>query len=350
MKKWITMFLVAAMLLTMFTACGAKSEPAKEPESAAQTETAKEPEDSGSENTSDAEPFKVAWLHNASDQWHHQCAVIGKQRMEEECENVEVTLFDHKNESATIMSILEQLIMEGDWGLCIYSTMTDDTEIVRQLQDTGCNVICYAIEWDWFDGVISTFVCSEYDLGYLAASVAAEQLPENANVVVLRGAEGYSGSILRGQGFADALANRPDITILDEKFQSFDKSKAMTQMEDWITAYGDEIDGVLSENDGMALGAIEALNAAGMDVEGMVITGIDGLYEGCVAIKEGILDVSAYQSADLYADAFIARIKALQSGEVDAYCCEDLILDAMKVDQSNVDELLANYEALGMAQ
>lgn len=304
----------------------------------------------GSAALAEEETFKVAWILAESDQWHHQCAVIGEMRMEEAFDNVEVTRFDSKNDMSVISQHLDQLIMEGDWDLCIFTTMSDMTEQVRQLQDTGCNVICYAIEWDWFKGVCSTFVCSEYDLGYLAASVAAEQLPENANVVILRGAEGYSGSILRGQGFADALAERTDITVLDEKFHSFIKADAMTQMEDWIISYGDEIDGVLSENDAMALGAIEAINAAGMDAASMFISGIDGLYEGCVAIKDGVLDCSAYQDANAYADAFIERIEKLQSGEVDAYCYDDVTLDPILVNADNVDDLLAEYEALGLAQ
>lgn len=346
MKKLLAMLLSIAMLLLGVVGCSpANTTESVEPAIKTATESAAE---TAEESTASAEPFKVAWVTNASDQWHHQCSVVGKQRMEAECDNVQVTIFDSKNDQANIVTILEQLIMEGDWDLCIYSTLTDDTELVKQLQDTGCNVVCYAIQWDWYKDVISTFVCSEYDLGYMAASRAAELLPENANVVILRGYEGYSGSVLRGQGFADALKTRSDITVLDEKYQSFDKAKAMTQMEDWITAYGDKINGVLSENDAMALGAIEALNAAGVDVASLVITGIDGLYEGCVAIKDGLIDCSTYQSADLYADAFIARIKALQSGEVDAYFCEDQVFDASFVDQTNVDDLIANYVALGL--
>ncbi len=347
MKKLIATLLCTAMLLGALAGCSpATASETTEP--VAEATTATEATTETATDTAAAEPFKVAWMTNASDQWHHQCSIVGKQRMEAECENVEVTIFDTKSDQAAIVSILEQLIMEGDWDLCIYSTLTDDTELVKQLQDTGCNVICYAIEWDWYKGVISTFVCSEYDLGFMAATKAAELLPENANVVILRGYEGYSGSILRGQGFADALANRADINILDEKYQQFDKSKAMTQMEDWITAYGDDISGILSENDAMALGAIEALNAAGVDVPSIVITGIDGLYEGCIAIKDGLIDCSTFQSADFYAEAFIARIKALQSGEVDAYCYEDQVFEASFVDQSNVDELIANYVALGL--
>ena len=350
MKKTLALILAALLLLTLFAGCS-KDEPAAADDTSAdtaQTDTDTSETDGDASETGDV--FKVAWQHNWSDQWHHQTALVGEMRMEEAFDNVEVTLFDSKGDAGNIVPFLEQLIMEGDWDLCIYGTYSDDSEYIKKLQDTGCNVICYAIEWDFLKGVCSTFVCSEYDLGYLAATRAAELLPENANVVVLRGAEGYSGSILRGEGFADALAERDDITVLDEKFCSFDKAKAMTQMEDWITRFGTDIDGILSENDAMALGAIEALNMAGIDAASLVITGIDALYEGCVAIKEGLIDVSAYQSSDLYAEGFIDRIEKLQIGEVDAYCTDDMVFEAQMVTVDNVDEMIARYEELGMAQ
>ena len=202
--------------------------------------------------------------------------------------------------------------------------------------------------------MVSTWVCSEYDLGYLVAEKAAQELPENANVVLLRGIEGWSGSVMRGKGFHAALedAGRDDITILDEKFQKFQKADAMTCMEDWITAYGDKINGVVSENDDMALGAIEALRGAGMtaDAGHVLVYGIDGLYQGCKGIKEGSIQASAYQDSNDYAEAALERIQKLVSGEMKPGDCEDLTFDAAYIDSSNVDEFLTYYEKAGMAQ
>lgn len=57
--------------------------------------------------------------------------------MEAECDNVEVTIFDSKSDQATIVSILEQLIMEGDWDLCIYSTLTDDKVVSYRISQNN---------------------------------------------------------------------------------------------------------------------------------------------------------------------------------------------------------------------
>ena len=122
----------------------------------------------------------------------------------------------------------------------------------------------------------------------------------------------------------------------------------MTQMEDWITKYGDDgFDALFSENDAMALGAIEAMNVAGIDAKDKVICGVDALYEGCMAIKDGLLDASCAQSSDDYANALIDRIEKLQSGEVDSHCVENQTFNAVLVTKDNVDDMLAHYAEQG---
>ncbi len=345
MKKWIALLLAMVMLLGVLAGCAkqeTKPEETEKPAETQQTEQAEQPE------STEKETFRMAWLHNAADQWHHQTAVVCKNTIEAHFDNVEVTLFDSKGDAAETQPFLERCISEGDWDLIMYSTMSDDSDYIKQLQDMGTNVIYYAITWDFLDGVCSNFVCSEYDLAYQSAMAVIDQIPENGNVLMLGGLEGYSGSILRGQGFNDALATRPDLTVLDYKYQKFDKVAAMTQMEDWITKYSDEgFDALFSENDAMALGAIEAMNSAGIDPKSKVICGVDALFEGCTAVKEGLIGATCWQSSDAYAEALIERIEKLQSGELDAHCVDNEMFQPVLVTQENVDELLTRYAELG---
>lgn len=342
MKRWIALLLATVMLLGILSGCAGKKETTEAP---GNNET-QQPEQQ--ETNSDGDVFRMAWLHAASDQWHHQTAVVCKEAIESHFDNVEVTLFDSKNDAGEIQPFLERCISEGDWDLIMYGTFSDDSDYIKQLQDMGTNVIYYAITWDFLDGVCSNFVCSEYELAYQSAMAVMDQIPENGSVLILGGLEGYSGSILRGQGFKDALATRPDITILDYKYHKFDKVSAMTQMEDWITKYGGEgFDALFSENDAMALGAIEAMNAAGIDAAAKVICGVDALFEGCTAVKEGLIDATCWQSSDDYAEALIKRIEMLQSGEVDSHYVADEVFEPVLVTQDNVDQLLTRYAELG---
>lgn len=350
MKKWISLLFVSLLLLGSLIGCAKKAEtPAPAETKPETTQTPAEENAPVEEAPAEKDVFRMAWLHTASDQWHHQTATVCKKLIEEHFDNVEVTLFDrNKGDAAESQVFLERCISEGDWDLVMYATVSDDSDYIKQLQDMGTNVIYYSLTWDFLEGVCSNFVCSEYDLAYKSAMAVIDQIPENGNVLILGGSEGYSGSILRGQGFRDALATRPDITLLDYKYQKFDKVAAMTQMEDWITNYGaDGFDALFSENDAMALGAIEAMNAAGIDAKAKVICGVDALYEGCAAVKEGLIDATCWQSSDEYAKALINRIEKLQSGELDSHCVDNEVFQPLLVTQDNVDDLLTRYAELG---
>ena len=345
MKKRIALLLAGVMVIGMLAGCGGKSETTA-------SDTAAATEDGGNGASAELAGTKIAWVTNQSDAWHHQTAVTTQEKLKEN--GYTVDLFDHKNDDAKGLECLEQIQIAGDYGLVIYAGNVPQLDAFKKLIDSGTSVVMYSSDFEENHGVVSTWVCSEYDLGYLVSKKAAEQLPENANIVILRGVEGYSGSVLRGEGFHAALeeAGRDDITVLAEKFQKFQKADAMTCMEDWITAYGDKIDGVISENDDMALGAIEALRGAGMtaDKDHVLVYGIDGLYQGCKAIKEGSIQASAYQNSDDYAEAALTRIQKLESGEMKPSDTEDLTFDAAYIDATNVDGFLTYYEENGMAQ
>ena len=65
----------------------------------------------------------------------------------------------------------------------------------------------------------------------------------------------------------------------------------MTLMETWITTYGDDIDAVVSENDEMALGAREAIEAQNMDIP---CIGIDGITDAVAAVESGKTDCQRF--------------------------------------------------------
>ena len=67
-------------------------------------------------------------------------------------------------------------------------------------------------------------------------------------------------------------------------------------MENWLTAHPDQIQGVIGQNDEMALGALEAIRAAKLDVKKFAIAGIDGVTDAMIAAKAGEM-VSFLQDA-----------------------------------------------------
>ena len=115
------------------------------------------------------------------------------------------------------------------------------------------------------------------------------------NIVVIEGPMGQSAQLQRMEGIENVLKDYPDIQILAKNTANWSRSEAMTLMETWITTYGDDIDAVVSENDEMALGAREAIEAQNMDIP---CIGIDGITDAVAAVESGKMIASDFQNAE----------------------------------------------------
>lgn len=115
------------------------------------------------------------------------------------------------------------------------------------------------------------------------------------NIVIIEGPMGQSAQLQRIEGITNVLANYPNIKELARNTANWSRSEAMGLMETWISTFGDEIDAVIAENDEMALGAREAIVAAGKDIP---CIGIDGITDAVAAIQNGNMIASDFQNAE----------------------------------------------------
>jgi inositol transport system substrate-binding protein len=132
----------------------------------------------------------------------------------------------------------------------------------------------------------------------------------------------------------DTVKSRSDITIIAEQAANSERAKGMQVMEDWIQTFP-KIDAVVSANDQMALGAMEALKGANR-LKGVLIAGVDGNLEACQAIKSGEMALSVYQSAPALAKATYEAIKKIQQGST----LKEIIVPHENIFIDNVDEYL----------
>jgi inositol transport system substrate-binding protein len=174
-----------------------------------------------------------------------------------------------------------------------------------------------------------------YDAGIIQGEYMAKVLPQDAKIVYLRGTEGMEHTMARRKGVQDALLDkRPDVKLLAEQTAKFDRAEGMRVMEDWIQAYP-EIDGVLSANDQMALGSLEALKGAG--IEGVLIAGIDGTTEAQQCVKEGTFAITVLQDAKgQAATALQAALDLIEGKKVE----KRIIVPFKPITKENVDQYL----------
>ena len=256
-------------------------------------------------------------------------------------DKVDVEVIDGAGDNAKLISGMETFISKG---VDVIFVQPNDIEslipTIRQAYEEGIIVITLSEKVD--DGESTSIVSSEKDMGYLLGKKAAETLPENANVVLIEGQAGLTAVIERTEGIKEALAERDDINILVIQNANWERDKAMNYMDDWLTAY-DKIDGVLSHDDVMLLGAVKAIENAGRMEEFSFLGGIDGLPEGCEAVKSGLTTCSVAQNAPAQAKAALdMALSTLEGGKQ-----EDVVVDTELITKDNVDKWLEIHEKSG---
>jgi ABC-type sugar transport system substrate-binding protein len=85
-------------------------------------------------------------------------------------------------------------------------------------------------------------------------------------------------------------------------------------MANWLTA-GTKFDAVVSNNDEMAIGAIQAMKAAGMDTKSVIIGGIDATQDALASMKAGDLKVTVFQDAAGQGKGAVDTALALTKGQ-----------------------------------
>lgn len=154
--------------------------------------------------------------------------------------------------------------------------------------------------------------------GRLIGDYAAKNLPEGAKVTILEGEPGNLAAASRQKGILEGLKARPDIKVIANLTSYWRRDKAMAITEDWLQAYP-QIDAILCHNDDSALGAIEALKAAGKAGKVMVL-GVDGLPEALKAIEAGTMTGTVVQQVvDQAKTTLEVAAKLLSGKKVDRY-------------------------------
>lgn len=131
---------------------------------------------------------------------------------------------------------------------------------------------------------------NSFMVGQIQAKYVAERLNGKGNVVILEGEAGNDVAREITAGNKDVLKNYPNIKIVvDQTHKAWSRDLAMATTENALTNYRNDIQGILANNSGMIMGAVQALLAEG--VKNKVVTvGSDADKDSCQAIIEGTND------------------------------------------------------------
>jgi ABC-type sugar transport system substrate-binding protein len=139
-----------------------------------------------------------------------------------------------------------------------------------------------------------TFIGSNFiEEGKRAGEWLAKQTNGKAGIVELLGTAGSSVANDRHQGFADAIKAFPDMKIITAQDGNFTRAQGQKVMESLIQAHGKAITAVYTHNDEMALGAIQALQAANMNPgKDVLVVSVDGQKSALEAIVNATMNAT----------------------------------------------------------
>ncbi len=150
--------------------------------------------------------------------------------------------------------------------------------------------------------------------GTLEGEELAKCLHDKGNIVIMEGQLSNNAALDRTADIEEVMKKHPDIKIIEKQTAEWDRNKAIDLMNNWITS-GDKINGVASNNDEMAIGAILALKQAGVDPKSLCVGGVDATADGLAEIANGNLYVTVFQNSKGQGKGAIDTALALIKGD-----------------------------------
>lgn len=229
--------------------------------------------------------------------------------------NVNLIVLDSQNDSAKEASGIEDLIVKKVTVIAV--NPTDSDAIVPTIKKiNAAKIPVITVDRGANGGVVGAHIASDNVAGgRMAAEYVGKRLNGKGNVVMLEGIAGTSAARDRGKGFREGLKRYPGIKLVSVQTADFDRAKGLSVMENILQAQK-KIDAVFAQNDEMALGGIQAIEAANRQKE-MFVVGFDAIADALAAIKAGKMAATiAQQPKEMGRLAVEAAVKIIHKQSV----------------------------------
>jgi len=179
-----------------------------------------------------------------------------------------------------------------------------------------------------------TYVGSDApESGKIQGEMIVKATGGKGNVALMMGPIGHDAQIGRKKGLMDAFAGK-DYKVVVEQTANWQRDQGLQLMENWLQS-DQKLDIVAAQNDNMAMGALMAVEKAGLAGK-VLVFGIDATADACVAVQEGRLSGTVFQDAAGQGKKAVEVAQQIAMGEK----VEKIIfIPYLPVDKSNV----ANY-------
>ena len=250
-------------------------------------------------------------------------------------DQADLIITNGENNASKQVTDVESLLAQ-DIDILVISPVTADalTPVVKQAMDAGVKVLT-------LDRSVNTAVTSHIGadnilIGNTAGKFVCELLGGEGTVGEIQGVAGASATVDRHDAFnATIAAECPGVKVVADGIGDYVREPAMRFTEDLIQRFPEgELDLIYTHNDGMALGAVAALEAAGR-LDDVKVVGIDGEEAAYQAIKDGTM-------AATFTYHFVAPEGMMYAWDVASgkTLDEKIVLPTAQIDATNVDQFL----------
>lgn len=232
---------------------------------------------------------------------------------------------DAQDDSAKQLNDVEDLIQKKVDILLINPTDSHAvSSAVESANQAGIPVITVDRESEGGE-TVAHIASDNVSGGKMAGEYILEQLGGKGNIVELEGIPGTSAARDRGKGFHEAVDGKTGVKVVASQPADFNRAKGLNVMENILQSHKD-IQAVFAHNDEMALGALEAIQAAKKDI---LVVGFDAIEDAVKAVEKGDMAATiAQKPEEMGRVAAEVAVKAAKGEKVEKFYPVELELIA----------------------
>ncbi len=332
-KRILAMFMVTVLAAAALTGCsgsgsgkGASQEEISESETAAAGE--KESSDTSESAGAAGKKFAVFIAQNSNE----ITMGIGEgAKSYGESIGAKVEVFDAQYNQDTQVSQMETCITQGYDALIVEPVSAEGiAPVAKTAKESGIPVITVMQDSSDTTNIDAHVGADHTEASVMEMEAICKALNGKGKIAVLDGTMGTTGQIQITEGFEKALADYPDIQIVEEQSANFLIDEAMEITETWLQKRSD-IDAIAAQSDAMAMGAAKACKDAGVE---LLIGGRDCTSDMRTALKEGTTYCTVHQgSPEMGEKAVEFAVTLLDGGEVpEVYYTTNTLVTAENVE------------------
>lgn len=236
---------------------------------------------------------------------------------------IELKFADAQQKQASQISTLRSFIAQKVDAIILAPVVETGWEpVLREAKEAHIPVILVDRGVTVSDpSLYATKIASDFvEEGKMAAEWLASKTGGKANIVELAGTTGAAPAVDRAKGFREVTKTHPEMKIIKTQSANFERAKGKEVMQSIIKADKGKFNAVYAHNDDMALGAIQALEEAGLKPgKDVLVISIDGIHDAFQSIADGKLGATVECNPILGPAAFDAVQKVLAGKPVDKF-------------------------------